>query len=1164
MLTLLSECHFWTCRDDKIRIKDFDLGATRYYTNIKRDFDGKDLIALGKKEYIEQRDGIVILTNDKTIRLKDNIKKFEELIKNHRVIKTEWKNGCVVQMLLDNGMIIHICVNNLTGDILRIAFDKFFIGKLASDEITDAIFSRQNILLAYNTNQVTVVHLQKPTMKRSSPEKISNMDPKIYHVLIPGSPDKKLSRNLVVNRSFDLIIVWTKSSQNELFPWKPTYQDQDRANMHVFKLREDRLEAIGFCWTENEPLCTQFLRTDENKIITVEQKISRKGEISADICIYGIVKGRLQKTSSHAIPIGSQISSHRFSPDQERLFLGTVDHCVCIYDITRQKTKFLPKTEIAPKHSSWHSDSTVILIGNDEAKLQLFDYALNPISTQLMSEDIISSNILDISVYFMEKPKLISASFSFKVDRKINNINYSGQSDFFLLLIFEYGPIACLRFYGNTFKSDSGLSADALISKYLIYNQLDRAVNLLLCSNWESNSAMCMLALNKICNFVVTREDVKRSRNDMLKKALRSFTDQLSNDVKDEYGDQVIDLRRRFFFFLLRNKLFNESLEIARVVLDYDLFMDLFNCTKSDPNLISITHEAYHQAEQIVNQTEKDSKSSKTSEDSEKHNSDDDDTTTTSSIPSCAEYLDSLIFSSAPKDPYRRRSLSSGREITDAHKYTEHNSFENTCKDTLFGHNHIQQQLKVKRYHKNLNEMDFVIQNVKSYVPPLKSYKSTVNKAASVKINKPKQVEIPDSPNVSNGCFRLLKKPKESPSKCYSKSNSKDEVDVSSSMSIATNRSLKSSNYQLQDLVPNKNRKKASDLYINSSTKYRLPEQTIGIPLSLPKMPPPLNFQSSAINATHHFIPRASTTHSNNNCNNNVVEKLFHHRKSMSPDRLSICDLNINNVSETQQTLSTSPSKFTLNKSIGIPSLFNESSVGVDSCSYTQKYYQYPLVLGHIPSSTPLEFPSAINQSIVNNSNELTQKNKKASSILSANSTSSSVGLSHALITNNSRVDIKRDPFIEKNKVKFSDTVQVAVVPDLPRKEKPIPMKRNGFIFSSPSSKGNSYVMDPEKELAESLPLCNPREEYLKDFNPVLDRNNLTESGDLHSSFNENHILINRIANNNTDASTNISANSNILNYNSSDNNNDNPNSVNDNNNNNNGSTIKVVHFGIV
>ncbi len=70
----------------------------------------------------------------------------------------------------------------------------------------------------------------------------------------------------------------------------------------------------------------------------------------------------------------------------------------------------------------------------------------------------------------------------------------------------------------------------------------------------------------------------------------------------------------------------------------------------------------------------------------------------------------------------------------------------------------------------------------------------------------------------------------------------------------------------------------------------------------------------------------------------------------------------------------------------------------------------------------------------------------------------------------------------EKNKVKFSDTVTVAVVPEISRKDKMQNdrMKRpNGF---------HKLMTDPQRELADSLPLCHPNDEYLKDFMPMSGR----------------------------------------------------------------------------
>ncbi|XP_025836778.1 WD repeat-containing and planar cell polarity effector protein fritz-like [Agrilus planipennis] len=55
-------------------------------------------------------------------------------------------------------------------------------------------------------------------------------------------------------------------------------------------------------------------------------------------------------------------------------------------------------------------------------------------------------------------------------------------------------------------------------------------------------------------------------------------------------------------------------------------------------------------------------------------------------------------------------------------------------------------------------------------------------------------------------------------------------------------------------------------------------------------------------------------------------------------------------------------------------------------------------------------------------------------------------------------------------KVKFSDTVTAFIVPEVKRPVRPPPPP---------------HLTNPQKELADSLPLCHPNEDYLKDFTPV-------------------------------------------------------------------------------
>lgn len=216
------------------------------------------------------------MNNKRPLKLRSSIKKLEDYLKHFSIVYCQWRDNAVIQLLLSNGLLVHICINIYTGDILRMAFDKYFIGKLISETVTDAVFTRMHILIAYNQNQMTFVYLQKPSMKRSAPEKISRMDPKIFNVIINGPQNRTISRHLACNNSFDLVAVWTKSSQNEVYPWRPTVRDQDRANVHIYKISRTKLESICYYWTENDPINIEFSRTNQSQLHSVEQKISRK------------------------------------------------------------------------------------------------------------------------------------------------------------------------------------------------------------------------------------------------------------------------------------------------------------------------------------------------------------------------------------------------------------------------------------------------------------------------------------------------------------------------------------------------------------------------------------------------------------------------------------------------------------------------------------------------------------------------------------------------------------------------------------------------------------------------------------------------------------------------------------------------------------------------
>lgn len=223
-------------------------------------------------------------------------------------------------------------------------------------------------------------------MRRSAPEKIARMDPKIVNILINGPPSRHLARHLACNGSGDLLAVWTQSSQNEVYPWRPTVRDQDRANVNVYRIARAKLEPICHYWTEHDPCAIEFTAVNQNRLHSVEQNVSRRGDVTADICLYEIRKARLHRLSVTAIPLPAQVCTHGFSPDSEKLLLGCRDGSTVIFDEVRGITHMV-RAAFVPTHVSWHYDSALVAIGNERGQLQCFDISLACVRVQLLGDE---------------------------------------------------------------------------------------------------------------------------------------------------------------------------------------------------------------------------------------------------------------------------------------------------------------------------------------------------------------------------------------------------------------------------------------------------------------------------------------------------------------------------------------------------------------------------------------------------------------------------------------------------------------------------------------------------------------------------------------------------------------------------------------------------------
>ncbi|XP_071454800.1 WD repeat-containing and planar cell polarity effector protein fritz homolog [Hetaerina americana] len=590
MLTLLSEAHFWTVSED-VNISDTDYGAFQYHE--KKDFS-ESIYFGGKKSFAQKRGVQWNVDNKRPNKLKDGVKELEESLAHLRVVYCKWKCSYLLQIIFSSGLIANIIVDIFTGDIVKIIFDKYLIGKLLTDHLSDVVKTDTHIVCSYNDNQITFIYLTKQKSKYSPTEKLSRMEPKLQVLELSGPSGRRLERKLSCNSAGDMVLVWWRCMRDEVYPWSPLVKDQDRANVHIYGISGMKAELLCYYRTEFDPICVSFSQVEPGVIHTVEQRVSRKGDVTVDSCTCEVVgRRRLQRAAATSIPLQTQVRCLSFGPDGERLVLGCIDSSIVLFNSGLGVTSMV-KAAFIPSLVSWHPDGTVVLISNEKGQFQCFDVALACIKLQLIGENINPSNLLDLGVYFRYQPTLILASWNPQVESKYRE-SYA-QTDGILLLMFERGPLASLRVVGaggeqsgctklrGTLQPDNyqrimgGLSPEAVVTRYLSLDKTEAAVALLASLGWDSLGQACLGSLYLISNHLF-RKRLNAEIEALLEAALGTFHAPLHpicHATELEFGDKVRAITRRFFHHLLRYQQFEKAFRLAIDLNDHDLFMDIF------------------------------------------------------------------------------------------------------------------------------------------------------------------------------------------------------------------------------------------------------------------------------------------------------------------------------------------------------------------------------------------------------------------------------------------------------------------------------------------------------------------------------------------------------------------------------------------------------------
>ncbi|KAG8443941.1 hypothetical protein GDO86_009219, partial [Hymenochirus boettgeri] len=502
-------------------------------------------------------------------------------------------------LLFGSGVLVSI---SLSGPQLeKVMIDRTLVGKLISNPISDAVFTNSFIILSFlKENKLCLIQFTK---KINSPdinkhlEKLSPLDLKISYIDIPGPKGRDLVRHLAINCAQDLALCWWSLPVDDVWPWTPVSTERDRANLVLLQCSSSNLEVLSYIRTEGDVLNAVFNINQPYQIFTVERSMNAEKEPVSDSSIYECVRNKIQCVSVTRIPLKSRVISCCRNVTGDKLVLGCEDSSLILYE-SHFKITLLGQAEVLPDLIRWHPNDTIFLVASNQGELQIFDMALSSIRIQLLAEEFEPKLTLQASKQFNVSKRLVEMQWAVPSNLLPNVYN---NTDIFnlLLLRFDSGPLGILQFkLGRV--SRGQLGPVEVISQYLRYDEVDEAISLLSCMNWNTMSHLCFMSMTAIVNHLL-RQRLTPDKEAQLEASLGSFYS-ASRPLLDatvlEYRDPISRYARRFFHHLLRYQRFEKAFLLAVDIGARDLFMDI-HYFALDKGELALANVARKKAEEI-------------------------------------------------------------------------------------------------------------------------------------------------------------------------------------------------------------------------------------------------------------------------------------------------------------------------------------------------------------------------------------------------------------------------------------------------------------------------------------------------------------------------------------------------------------------------------------
>ena len=143
---LLCDVHIHSTSDN-VSIRDTDFSSWQYYDKNTSKEQVERVYCGDKASYTLGRGQRWFVDNRRPHRLKHALKELDELILDNAIIFTKWRSTTFLQLILQNSVLVNIVLNKL-GDISKVTFDKFLVGKF-HERPTDVYFSEKTLVLVF-------------------------------------------------------------------------------------------------------------------------------------------------------------------------------------------------------------------------------------------------------------------------------------------------------------------------------------------------------------------------------------------------------------------------------------------------------------------------------------------------------------------------------------------------------------------------------------------------------------------------------------------------------------------------------------------------------------------------------------------------------------------------------------------------------------------------------------------------------------------------------------------------------------------------------------------------------------------------------------------------------------------------------------------------------